>query len=211
MIDHEVAVGRGRAVDPGLARALAWHLVWTSARSIPWRHRRLLLTGLLLPCLVIAALGALGLAAGNLGAHGVVVGPHSERSVSDHPLVTSMLQLAQGVVGYGGHGRVRRGPARCAASGAARVVDPWARRRYRPGHRWRVCGPGGARRGVRSARRAGRPLAGMVPRPRSGIGALVLVAVCGDARGARRSRLPRCPGGGTLPARRGPCSWRLVR
>lgn len=85
-----------------MAGVLAWHLVWTGARSIPWSHRRLVLAGLLLPFLVFVALSALGTTAGNLGAHSVMVTAHSSRSVSDHPLVVSLLGTAQAVLGLGG-------------------------------------------------------------------------------------------------------------
>lgn len=85
-----------------VAASVAWHLVWTGARSLPWRRRRLVLAGLLLPFAVLLALSALSTAAGNLGTHTVAVTAHGGRSVSDHPLVASILRITQAVLGYGG-------------------------------------------------------------------------------------------------------------
>lgn len=85
-----------------LTAALAWHLVWTGARSLAWRHRRLLLLGLLLPFAILVVLSALNTVGNNLGEHSVAITAHTSRGVSDHPLAASIIRIVQAILSYGG-------------------------------------------------------------------------------------------------------------
>lgn len=97
-----------------LVGAAAWQIVLTGVRSTDGRHRRLLVTGLLLPFAVVLGGLVLGGVANTLGMHSGAAIEHTRRiggvvqhwtssvPVSDHPLAAAILSAAEGVLGYGG-------------------------------------------------------------------------------------------------------------